>query len=103
MSLDPTKTPLEQKRAEAAKAMAERTSELDRVAALAKEVFSTPAGNDLLRHLIHKYDLLGRSFLPDVDGRVCIHRSAIRDGERATVNYLITLIRRTTPDFPIPL
>lgn len=96
-------TPLEQKRLDARIANAERTSAQDHIASLAKEVFSTPAGAELLAHLIHKYDLLGRSFLPDVDARVCPIRGAIRDGERATVNYLITLIRRTDPDFKIPL
>lgn len=99
----PILTPLEQKRYEAAKANAERVSDIDRLAGLAKEIFSTPAGTELLGHLIRKYDLLGRSFLPDADAHVCPHRAAVRDGERATVNYLITLLRRANPDFPIPL
>lgn len=97
-------TPLEALRAERTAKSASLTSEAERVAQLAKEIFTTPAGEDFLRHLIAKVGLLDRTFLavPDIQG-VCPYRAAIRDGERATVAYILKLIQQANPLYHLPL
>lgn len=84
-------------------AEASRMAEAQRLAALAYECFSTPAGTELLHHFIHKYGLTTRTFIPGESATVCPYRAAIRDGERAPVSYIIHLLRTHKPDHPIPL
>lgn len=86
-----------------ARELARREEEAKRIASIAYQVFNTEAGQELLHHLIHRYGLLTRTFIPGKDHAVCPYRAAVRDGERAPVSYLIHLIRTHKPDHPIPL
>ena len=71
--------------------------ELARMGQIAARVFSSPDGIELLTHLWQRFDVPGRTFLMSRDGAVCPLRAALRDGERAAVNYLLTLAAEHDP------
>lgn len=75
----------------------------DRLSQQIADVFSTETGQEVLGHLVKRFDLTGRSFLATDRGEVNALRAAVRDGERAVVSYLIARARAGNKDFPIPL
>ena len=77
--------------------------EQDRLNQQIAAVFSTDDGRDVLHYLVKRFDLCGRSFLAGDKGDVNALRAAVRDGERAVVNHLISRARSANKDFPIPL
>jgi len=92
------------KLAESKIAQDNRRKDQDRLCQIAAEVFASDAGQELLGHICQRFDLLGRTFIASVDrGDVNALRAAIRDGERAAVNYLLSMIRSANPDFKLPL
>lgn len=48
-------------------------------------------GRFCLEHLVQRFDLFGRVFLPDANGAVDDVRAGIRDGERAAIRYILEL------------
>lgn len=91
-------------RIQAAKAAeANRAKDLDRLAQQAAGVFSSDDGKELLGHLVERFGVLGRTFIPTDRGEVNALRAATRDGERAAVIYLLNLIRKADPKFNFPL
>jgi hypothetical protein len=94
---------LQEKRLAAQNAEANRRAEADRLAQIAHETFRTEAGTELLAHLCRHFGLTGRSFLPDSQASLCPYRAAVRDGERAALSHIITLIKKANPAYPLPL
>lgn len=90
---------------DAAKAAHEKhLNDQKRLCQIAADVFASEAGKELLAHLVARFDVTGRTFLPSGDrGDVNALRAAVRDGERAAVMHLVRMIRTGNPDFPIPL
>jgi hypothetical protein len=92
------------KQADAKHARENQLKEQNRLAQLAADVFASDAGKELLEHLVKRFDVCGRTFIPFGDrAEVNALRAAVRDGERAAVMHLVRLIRAGNPDFPIPL
>lgn len=78
--------------------------EQNRLAQLAADVFASDAGKELLEHLVKRFDVCGRTFIPCGDrAEVNALRAAVRDGERAAVMHLVRLIRAGNHDFPISM
>ena len=94
---------LSEKRAALASAETDRQRREERIAQVALAVFQTTDGQELLAHLVRRFDLTGRVFLASDRGEVNAVRAALRDGERAAVRHLIDLCRRADKDFSIPL
>lgn len=92
---------LSEHRAAAEVRQQEHIAKQARLAQVAEAVFSTPDGAELLTHLCQRFELTGRTFIPGDRGEINALRAAVRDGERAMVNYLILLIRSANPDFKI--
>jgi hypothetical protein len=64
-------------------------------------VFSTDDGQAVLAHLEARFDIKGRTFIATETGTLCPLRAAVRDGERAAVNYILTLIEKANhPNHP---
>ena len=81
-----------------------RRKDNERFCHLAHDCFNSEAGKELLAHLVARFDVCGRTFIPCNDsGDVNALRAAVRDGERAAIMYLVRLIRASNKDFPIPL
>ena len=92
------------KQAAARTAHENQLKDQNRLAQLAADVFASEAGKELLEHLVKRFDVCGRTFIPCGDrGDVNALRAAVRDGERAAVMHLVRMIRAGNPDFPIPL
>lgn len=94
---------LNDKRAAAVAQQEERRKDHDRLCQIAFEKFSDDAGQELLAHLVKRFDLLGRTFIPQERGDVNALRAAVRDGERAVVAHVLALCRAADKKFPIPL
>jgi hypothetical protein len=95
---------LTDKQEAAAKTRAEHLKDQNRLCQVAAELFATDAGKEILGHLVARFDVTGRCFLPCGDrGDVNALRAAVRDGERAAIMHLVRMIRSGNPDFPIPL
>lgn len=93
-----------EKQAEAARAHEKHLADQKRLCQLAADVFASDAGKELLAHLVKRFDVLGRVFIPCGErGDVNALRAAVRDGERAAVMHLLRMIREGNPDFPTPL
>jgi hypothetical protein len=89
---------------EAQKAKAEAArAEFDSLCETALEIFRTDSGQELLGHLAKRFDMLGRTFVPNQNGEVNALRAAVRDGEKATVSYLVAMCRRIDPKFTFPI
>lgn len=96
---DPIKEQEERKAARKAELEAEKARMVD----LAHEVFTNPAGRELLEHLCRKYHLHGPVFLnAEAAAPSCPFSAAKRDGEKQPLRYLIELCRAADPKFPIP-
>lgn len=81
-----------------------RGNDQKRLAQIAADVFAGDTAKELLDHLVKRFDVTGRVFLPCGErGDVNALRAAVRDGERAAVMHLVRLIRAGNPDFPIML
>lgn len=92
------------KQAAAAQARQQHLNDQKRLCEIAAEVFASDAGKELLGHLVNRFDVTGRTFLPSGDrGDVNALRAAVRDGERSAVMHLVRMIRCANPDFPFPL
>jgi hypothetical protein len=63
---------------------------------IASSVFASPDGKALLSHLDSRFGLCERVFIPAQTGSICPYRAAIRDGERAAIAYLHSLINSAT-------
>jgi hypothetical protein len=94
---------IREKQACASEAQESYRKEQDRINQMMAAVFGSDDGQQVLAHLIKRYDLTGRSFLAGEKGDVNALRAAVRDGERAVVNYVITRARCANKDFSIPL
>jgi len=94
---------LEQRQAAATAQQAAHREANDRLAAIASEKFGDANGQELLEHLIKRFDLTGRTFITTERGEVNALRAAVRDGERAAVQHLLKLCRQGNKTFPIPL
>jgi hypothetical protein len=81
----------------------QRRKDQDRLCQLAVELFDSESGRELLKHLVERFDLLGRTFLATDRGEVNALRAAVRDGERAVVSHLLRMIRKAKSDFDFPL
>ena len=80
-----------------------RRKDIDRTAQLYADVFSTESGQEVLAHLAKRFDLLGRTFIAADRGDLNALRAAVRDGERAVVNHILTLVKTGMPDFKFSL
>jgi hypothetical protein len=80
-----------------------RRKDSDRTAQLYADVFSTEAGQEVLQHLAKRFDLLGRTFIAADRGDLNALRAAVRDGERAVVNHILSLVKTGKPDFKFSL
>jgi hypothetical protein len=94
---------LSEKRAAVAAVETDRRKREERLAQVALAVLRSQDGQELLSHLIQRFDLTGRVFLSSDRGEVNAVRAALRDGERTVVRHLIDLCRRADKDFSIPL
>ncbi len=92
---------LSEKRAAAAIAADKAHKSLDRLAQQFAAVFSTDDGQAVLAHLEARFDIKGRTFIATETGTLCPYRAAVRDGERAAINYILTLIEKANhPNHP---
>jgi hypothetical protein len=80
-----------------------RRKDHERLCQQMAEVFGTEAGQEILKYLVQRFDLLGRTFIATDRGDVNALRAAVRDGERAVVAHLLQTIRKAKPDFNFPL
>jgi hypothetical protein len=88
----------------AARAHKQHLQDHQRLCQVAAEVFASDAGKEILKHLVERFDVLGRCFIASAErGEVNALKAAIRDGERAACMHLVRMIRAGNPDFPIPL
>jgi len=95
---------LSEKQAVATAANQQHLNDQKRLCQIAADVFASEPGKELLAHLVARFDVTGRTFLPSGErGDVNALRAAVRDGERAAVMHLVRMIRNGNPDFPIPL
>jgi hypothetical protein len=94
---------IDEKLAKAAAENDRRRKDVDRVAQLYAAVFSSPDGQEVLAHLAKRFDLCGRTFIPAERGELNALRAAVRDGERAVVQYVLSAVRTGNPDFKFSL
>lgn len=94
---------LQEKQAAASAVQDQRAKDRDRVCQQFAAVFSTDDGREVLAMLVKRFDLLGRTFLATERGDVNALRAAVRDGERAAVQFIFQTIRAAAPDYIFPL
>ena len=80
-----------------------RRKDADRISQLYADVFAGETGQEVLAHLAKRFDLLGRTFIAADRGDLNALRAAVRDGERAVVNHILSLVKQGKPDFKFSL
>ena len=95
-------SPLEQKKLSQKAAQERHAKDADVLCQKFADLFSTELGQEILAHLWKRFDVEGRIYIPDAEGRIDPIKAGIRDGERASPLYILAMARKANPKFPHP-
>ena len=95
-------SPLDQKKQALKAAQENKAKDSDVLCQKFADLFSSELGTEVLAHLFKRFDVDGRIYIADPEGRVDPIKAAIRDGERTTPLYILSMARKANPKFPHP-